>query len=134
MKDAQIPVQAAIYAALTANSYISTNNIGVYDMVPKGTSTPFITIGDMTTVDNSTMGIFRQTISLMIHSWDQDLSQLKLKTMMGAILDTLHDQPLTLSSGHYVSIIRYMSSQVLKDPDGLTVHGIQKFNINVEAS
>jgi len=132
INDAQIVVQTAIYNALTSNSYISANSIGVFDMVPKGTPTPFITIGDMTVVDNSTAGIGGQVITLQIHSWTQDLSSSRLKTMMANVITALHDQKLTLGAGYNNVNTRFVNSQVFKDPDGLTQHGIQKFRIVVE--
>jgi hypothetical protein len=135
--DAQVAVQKAIFTALSANAYISSNTIQVFDMVPKGQAVPFITIGDMTTVDNSTVGIGGQVITLMIHCWDQDLSALRLKTMMRKVAETLHDQTLTLidplAETTFTNVnTRYESSQVFKDPDGLTQHGVQKFRIVVQ--
>jgi hypothetical protein len=137
--DAQIPVQAAILAALSANTYIATNTIPVLDMVPKDQPVPFIVIGDFTAVDNSTTGIAGQVLTLSIHCWDQDLSTLKLKTMMREITKTLHDQPLALadplSETTFTCVnIRFVNSQVFKDPDGLTVHSVQKFRVVTQSS
>lgn len=134
INDAQIVVQTAIYNALTGNSYISSNSIPVLDMVPKAQPVPFITIGDMTVVDNSTQGIGGQVITLQIHTWDQDLSSARLKTMMANVITALHDQVLSLPSGYTNTNTRFQNSQVFKDTDGLTQHGVQKFRIVVENS
>jgi len=135
--DSQVAVQTAIYSALTTNTWIAANTIPVFDMVPKGQPTPFITIGDMTCVDNSTVGIGGQVITLMIHCWDQDLSGKRLKTMMRKVINTLHDRTLTLTDPLGETTFtntntRYESSQIFKDTDGLTLHSVQKFRIVVQ--
>ena len=134
LRDAQQVVQTAIYTALTTNIWFVANNISVFDMVPKQTTVAFVTIGDMTTVDNSTVGVGGQVITLTIHSWDQSESRARLKTMMAQVIASLHDQTLSLSDPTFTWVnSRFQSSQVLKDPDGYTVHGVQKFRIVVES-
>jgi Protein of unknown function (DUF3168) len=133
LKDSQITVQAAILTALQAAAYISNNSILVLDTVPKGTVVPYITIGDMTVVNDSTQGIGFQTITLVIHTWDQALSSLRLKSMMGAVMVALDDVDLTLTDGDFTHInSTFLFSQVFNDPDGLTKHGVQKFRIEVQ--
>jgi sporulation-control protein spo0M len=139
--DPQVAVQAAIYTVLSTNSYIASlgSPAPVFDSVPKDFPVPFVTIGDMTVVDNSTVGIGGCVITLQIHSWDQDLSAIRLKTMMRKVMECLHNQTLTLSDPLSETTFtnvntRFQSSQVFKDSDGLTLHGVQKFRIVVQNS
>jgi hypothetical protein len=130
--DSQVAVQTAIFTALSSASYFTTNSITVYDMVPKGTAVPYITIGDMTVVDDSTVGIGGQVITLNVHSWDQNLSSLRLKQTMAAVIATLQDENFSLGAGFALINLRFVNSQTFKDPDGLTLHGVQKFRIVVQ--
>ena len=136
MKDAQLPVQEAIYGVLSEDSALTSlcgTGQFVFDQVPKGRSTPFITIGEFTVIDGSTQGIDGQELTLNVHSWDQEQSTKRLKQMMAAVLSALHDTDLELSDHDLTAVnCRFLSSVVLRDPDGKTVHGVQRFKIVVD--
>src|SRR5688572_14065802 len=127
LKDAQLTLQAALFTALSAVTYISTNSIPVKGTVPKGFLVPYITIGDMTVVNDSTQGVGLQTITLIVHTWDQGLDTTRLKLMMAAVLLGLDNTSLTLSDAAFTHIsTSFLSSQVFNDPDGMTKHGVQR--------
>ena len=137
MKDAQLPVQEAIYATLSVDSTLSSlcgSGQFVFDQVPKGRSTPFVTIGEFTVIDGSTQSIDGQELTLNVHSWDQEQSTRRLKQMMAAVLAALHDTDLELDDDELAVVnCRFLSSVILRDPDGKTVHGVQRFKIVVDA-
>ncbi len=135
VRDPQIPVQQAILAAIEAAEYVSTNEILVADAIPKDTAPPFITVGDITVINDSTVGIGFTTLTLTIHTWDQDESSKTLKEMMAAVVLALDDVSLDLDDPNFTHIgTAFLNSQVLSDPDGFTRHGVQRFRIEVQNS
>lgn len=132
MNDSQIEVQQAIYEALAADWALSDIINGVYDTVPDGAPLPLITIGEFTSVDDSTMSIPGQNHTVTIHSWSEGESRLELKTIMAEVIRILHDQEITLGGSpqiHHLINIRWEFSETFKDPDGRTLHGVQRFRI-----
>ena len=70
--------------------------------------------------------------TMTIHVWDSpdadaDAVGFSLtKRIMSAIVDAL-DQVLLTVTGHTVVLLRFEFSDTFRDPDGLTVHGVQRF-------
>lgn len=129
MKDSQIPVQTAIVSALTSDETLMGIVTGVFDMVPHEQAVPFVTIGDFTSSDNSTKGTGGMEHTLTLHVWDEGSSRLRLKQIMSRLIELLHDQPLTLAGGHKLVNLRFEFSETFRDPDGVTIHGVQRYRI-----
>jgi len=126
--DAQLAVQTGIYSALTGDAPLMALVTGIYDIVPEKQVFPFITIGEMTQVDDSTASVSGMDLTLMIHIWDQDLSRYKLKEIAGEIYRVLHNQNWAIAGMNLVNC-RFEFSDVLGDPDGRTQHCLQRFRI-----
>lgn len=129
MNDSLLTVQTAIYDALKNDAELSNVITGVFDHVPKDQPYPFVTLGEATTVDASTKGIPGMEHTLTLHTWDQGESSLRLKEIMGVLLNLLHDTELVLTSPHNLVNIRFEFAETFKDPDGFTLHGVQRFRI-----
>ena len=65
---------------------------------------------------------------LNIHVWNQDDGTINTRKILSRIYKLLHTQVLTLDSG-YKPAVYMLFSQVLEDPDGITIHGISRFKI-----
>lgn len=132
MIDSQIAVQQAIYDHLNDDATLMALIQGVYDMVPDDAVFPFITIGNMTSIDGSTKGIDGQEITLVIHAWSQGESRLEIKQIMAAVINSLHNTALVPSGSpqvHNIVNTRYEYTDLFKDPDGRTHHGVIRFRI-----
>ena len=132
MSDAQLPVQAGIYTTLTNDVPLMALITGVYDIVPKEQLFPFITIGDVTQTDDSTKGVAGMDLTVTIHTWDQSDSRYRLKQIMGEVYRILHDTSYVVAGMNLINS-RFEFSDVFKDPDGITTHGVQRFKIIVDA-
>lgn len=100
----------------------------VYDYVPSGTTYPYIAIGDDTLRDLGAHTFKGMEATINIHSWSRYEGRKQVKQMMEAIYDRLHEGELTLS-GHTMVFCRFEFAEVMKDPDGSTHHGIQRFRV-----
>lgn len=132
MNDSLITVQQAIYELFVNDTELMATVTGVFDTLPDDQPYPFITIGDFTTVDESTVEISGMNLTLTIHTWDEGESRLRLKQLMAQIVNLVHHAELEdLGSPqiHNIVNVSFEFSTLFKDPDGVTLHGVQRFRI-----
>lgn len=127
---AQIDIQQAILDTLKNGL-----SIPVYDDVPQeATATdsgfPFVTIGDDIFNEGSTdteLGFFS---TLTIHIWSRYAGFLETKQIQAEIYALLNRQSIALQNNDYgIAGITFDSSNTVLDPDGLTRHGISRFQL-----
>lgn len=126
MADASWQVQKAIYAKLKAALSVS-----VYDDVPTNAQSPYVTIGDDTASDDSTKTDDRQQISLTIHAWSEKAGRKEVKELGAEIYAALHKQNLIVA-GFTVRETRWEFGDTIREPDGHTYHGVQRFRVFVQ--
>jgi hypothetical protein len=131
-----IEYQAAIY------NLLSTLQWPVYDQPPQDAPLPYITIGDdrYTQDDDDTTNAWQ--ITSTVHCWAGTTGEAlgqpgvtgnkPVQLMQKAVFDLLNrlDDGLIVS-GYYVSGVSAIYAEVLRDPDGVTRHGVQQFQINI---
>lgn len=102
----------------------------VYDKATEGTVYPFASMGPSDTVDESVECIKAKNISLQIDIWHSKSNKGVAEDLtddVAAALDGFADEGrLTMHP------IRVVSVQVMDDPDGSTVHGIIRLEVDVE--
>lgn len=120
------PLQAAIYTRLTgALSY------PVYDVVPQNQAFPYITLGEDTGVDWSTKTNPGQEVTTTLHVWSRAAGMKELKTIMDGIIQAMTGADLTFTGFHPV-LLRLDLATALRDPDGITRHGVVRFRVKIE--
>ena len=120
-------LQSAIYTALNNDSTLTTTyGAGVYDDVPEGSSFPYVTMGEDASNDYGTKDLDGSTVSLNIHVWSQYRGSKEVKTIMDRIHTLLHDSSLSVSGFNLVNT-RFEFMDILRDPDGITRHGVMRF-------
>jgi hypothetical protein len=145
--DAQWPIQIAIYDALRADATLKTligfsspTEVPVYDHVPQGTEPPYIVIGDgtMQAFDTKTDNGAETTVT--IHTWTRpsrtgtgSKGYKDAKQVMAAIVDAIDRIALPIA-GHDLCAILFEFSEVFRDEDGITRHGVQRFRAKTTAS
>ena len=123
----QFALQEAIYTRLSNDSTLtSTHGASVYDEVPEGSSFPYVTIGETTTVDYSTKDSIGSDQTLMLHVWSQYRGAKETKNIMDRLHDLLHDYSLSVTGANLINL-RYEFSDLIRDPDGITRHGVIRF-------
>lgn len=127
MSTAQFQLQSTIYTTLNNDSNL-TNTLGasIFDEVPEGSSTPYVTIGEDTAVDYSTDTADGADITVNIDVWSEYKGSKECKQIMDRIHDLLHDSSLSITGFNLVNL-RFEFSDILRDPDGVTRHGVMRF-------
>ena len=127
MSDHSLELQKTIYDTLSGDSTLtSTYGANVYDYVPDNSSFPYIKVGEETSVDNGTKTLQGNEHTLVIHTFSQYRGSKEVKNIMSRIYALLHESSLSVSGASLVNL-RFEFSDVIKENDGLTTHGLQRF-------
>lgn len=127
MSVGQFALQSTIYSALNNdNTLTSTLGAGVFDEVTEGTTYPFVAIGEDTVTDFGTKTEDGGQFTINIHVWSQYTGSKETKNIMDRIHDLLHDSNLSVTGFNLVNL-RFEFSDILRDPDGITRHGVMRF-------
>lgn len=127
MSIGQTALQTAIFNALsTDNNLTSTLGATVQDEVPSGTNYPVVQIGDDDVSDYSTKDLAGSDTTLVIHVWSRQFGSAETKNIMDRIHTLLHDSSLSVSGFNLVNC-RLQFTTVMRDPDGITRHGVMRF-------
>lgn len=126
MAIASWPLQQAVYDALTADSGVSGLVAGIHDYAPEDGPFPYIQLGEEALQDWSTKDVAGGEHTLTLHIWSQQRGHKQVKAIMTAVHDALHEASLTLS-GYRLVMLRFTFGEILRDPDGVTHHGVMRF-------
>ena len=134
---AELQIQGAVITALKANGTLTAmlaTTTSIYDNVPEvadsgdSSAFPYVVIGDDTSIpfDADDTDGFEATIT--VHTWSRTATHKQAKQIIGSIYDSLHKTELVVT-GYNTVLVLYEFSTTEKDPDGITIHGIQRFRI-----
>jgi len=126
MSVGQFALQSSIYTALNVSAITSTLSCGVYDEVIDGNSYPFITMGEETAIDYSTKNLVGAETTINIHIWSRYKGSKQTKEIMDKVHDLLHDISLSVTGVNLINL-RFEYSDIMRDPDGITRHGVMRF-------
>tara|TARA_R110000796_G_scaffold77941_1_gene174160 strand:+ start:11 stop:409 length:399 start_codon:yes stop_codon:yes gene_type:complete len=126
MSVGQFALQTTIYNALNVSAITTTLSCGVYDEVIEGNTYPFITLGEETTIDYSTKTATGSETTINIHIWSQYKGSKQTKEIMDKVHDLLHDSNLSVTGFNLINL-RFEYSDIMRDPDGITRHGVMRF-------
>ncbi len=127
MSIGQFALQTAIYSTLSNDNTLTTTlGSGVYDEVVEGATYPFVALGEETAIDYSTKDTDGGENTINIHIWSQYKGSKECKQIMDKVHDLLHDIDLTVSGFNLINL-RFEYSDIVRDPDGSTRHGIMRF-------
>ena len=128
MADHSFELQKTIYAKLNTDSTIKTTySATVHDHVSSGTAFPYVVIGEETLIDDSSSkDIDFNEFTLTIHTFSRNRGRKEAKQIMARIYTLLHKASLTVTGANHINT-RFEYSDVVREQDGLTYHGIQRF-------
>ena len=126
MSIGQFALQTTIYNALNVSAVTTTLGCGVYDEVIEGNTYPFIALGEETAIDYSTKTSTGSETTINIHIWSQYKGSKQTKEIMDKVHDLLHDSNLTVTGFNLINL-RFEFSDIMRDPDGITRHGVMRF-------
>jgi len=123
----QFELQKTIYAALNGDSVLtSTLGASVHDEIPQGTAYPIVQIGEDTALDYSVKDEVGSETTVVIHVWSRVAGSAQAKNIMDRVHTVLHDSNLTVTGFNLINM-RMEFSDTIRDPDGLTRHGVMRF-------
>ena len=136
----QVQIVTAILAALKADAPLSAllttyaANPAVFTHVPQDLeSYPYVVLfeagldGD----DNDCNLGFDGTLTL--HSWSDQRDMAVIGNIQKAIYDVLHHADLSMT-GYTLVELHQEFSTILRDPDGITLHGVQRYRIILQTN
>jgi len=126
MSDHSLELQKSIFNALDGDSNLQSLVTDVYDFVPESTAFPYVKIGEETSLDNGTKTLQGNEHTLVIHTFSRYRGSKEVKEIMSRIYALLHESSLSVSGASLVNL-RFEFSDVIKENDGFTSHGIQRF-------
>jgi hypothetical protein len=100
--------------------------------VPEDAVKPYLSFGpeDMVPADAECADLLEITIQIDV--WTDSVGRVTCKTLMETVRRALHDADLALAT-HALADSRMELARLVKDPDGLTHHGVLQFRFDVEA-
>jgi hypothetical protein len=126
----QLAVVSALKSASAVSAIIGTR---VFDRVSPEIKPPYITISDIVVLPELAEDTDAAGTTLAIHGWSENSGSAEIYKMGAAVTTALHEAPLIIA-GKQVQSILLESSRYLRDPDGITSHGVFTFNILTDAS
>jgi len=128
-----LPLQKAIYQALTDDVTTMAMITGVYDRPPQGTGFPYITIGESTLNDWSSVVTSGMEQVISIHIWSRNGGRQEAISIMERVYILLHDADLNVD-GQSLVLLRFASSAVILEDDGYTYQATMRFRALLEAN
>jgi len=127
MSIGQFALQTTLYSTLNNDSNLTTTlGAGVYDEVVETASYPYVQIGEETAIDFGTKNEDGGEFTITIHVWSQYTGSKETKNIMDRIHTLLHDSSLSVTGFNLVNL-RFEFSDIIRDPDGITRHGVMRF-------
>jgi hypothetical protein len=135
MANASWALQQAVFARLTSDEAL-TELLGgarVYDDVPVRAAFPYVTFAQGAERDWSTASESGAEHALVLHAYSRASERNELLAIMEALRALLHDAALALT-GYRLVNLRHEASDVRRENDGETYHGIVRLRAVTEAN
>jgi hypothetical protein len=117
-------VQAAIYAALVP----ALAPVPVLDHAGPNQSYPYVTIGEFLGEPADTLGELGADLDLTVHVWSRQPGMKETQELMTRVKNTLHRQRLSAAGFQWVDTI-WTNALTMREPDGMTRHGVLRFTV-----
>jgi len=128
-----LSTDADLQILLGGDGHLPTpTNTKVFDRVRNEQAFPFITIGDMAWQDrgNHTHEGLRAEITINVWYREPGAGRKQVQLIQKRIDELLHKSEPCIEGWNIVGF-RRSSINILMDPDNITLHGIQKFNLMI---
>ena len=117
-------VQAAMFAALVP----ALAPVPVLDAAGPNQAYPYVTIGEVVGDQADTLNEQGVNLAWTVHVWSRQSGMQETQQLMARVKDALDRQRLPATGFQWVDTV-WMNAQTLRDPDGVTRHGILRFTV-----
>lgn len=132
---AETQVVIAVRSALIADTDLIDllGGVKVFDQTaPQAATMPYVILGRCALTENDFDQGSAFSCALDVHAWSDERSRIEANNIQERVREVLHrDTGLTIT-GFGVSGIQQTFSEVMVDPDNITRHGVQSFEIFFE--
>tara|TARA_R110002126_G_scaffold15594_1_gene63779 strand:- start:679 stop:1080 length:402 start_codon:yes stop_codon:yes gene_type:complete len=123
----QFALQTAVFSKLSTDSNLtSVLKAKVFDDIPENTDYPYVQLGEDTAIDYSTKDQTGSEVSVNVDVWSRYRGSLEAKNIMDRVHTLLHDSSLSVTGSNFINM-RFEFSDIIRDPDGITRHGVMRF-------
>ena len=127
------PLQAAVYARLTGDTPFMALTRAVVDDVPEGQAFPYVTFGEWTEGAWDCFGQNGSDVTFEFHIWSRYRGFSEAQGINAALIGLFDGAALTIT-GYTTVLVDYVSTQQLRDPDGITRHLVTRFRLLADAT
>jgi hypothetical protein len=131
----QAELQGLLWASLTADAGVMALADAVHDTVPPkpfaGPQKAYVSFGPSDVTDDGAECIIAGVHTLQLDCWSRQIGSVHCKRLTDAVCAALDEKPLELAD-NALAEIRVVLRQVMRDPDGLTTHGIIQVEAQIE--
>lgn len=127
-------VQSGVYACLAADTALGAllpAGGGVFDHVPPQTPFPYVVIGETAARPLDAQGAAGHDVTLAIHVYSRGTGMKELRQVMTAVYEAMHVADFAVP-GQTLALCRCQSSETALEGDGMTRHGVLRFQIITE--
>lgn len=127
-----LALQQSIHAALVGDAVVGAL-VGdrIHDAAPRNATFPYVTFGPARSDDWSTDTETGAEHRFVLEVWSRHRGKSEGWAILEAIRMVLDDAALSLDD-HVLVNLRFETSDIRRDPDGLTWHGIMRFRAVTE--
>ncbi|KAB2706476.1 DUF3168 domain-containing protein [Brucella lupini] len=134
MTSPSLELQRALYDRLKADPALSEIIGGrVYDIVPEGAAFPYVSFGPFDELSDDAQCITGFEISIQLDVWSRSVGFPECRQVGDLVRRAVLGATIELPDNRLVSI-NHRQTMTMRDPDGLTSHGIINFVAFVEQS
>lgn len=124
-------VNAAVWARLDGDATLDTLAPGgIHDESPQPPVYPWVQIGETVATKDAVFERDGRNVLQRLHVWSQYAGSKECADIMARIGDLLDEYELAVSGGT-VESCEVEQTQILRDPDGITRHGVIDLRVRV---
>ena len=132
MTSPSLELQKALYDRLKADPALSEIIRGrVYDIVPEGAAFPYVSFGPFDELSDDAQCITGFEISIQLDVWSRSVGFPECRQVGDLVRRAVLGAAIELPDNRLVSI-SHRQTNTMRDPDGLTSHGIVNFVAFIE--
>ena len=126
--DAQGGVFTRLAGVAALTSLLAAGANSILDHVPAGTVFPYVVLGEASSTPVDSQRTSGNDVTVTIHTYSRGFGMKQAKQIMLAIYDALHNVAFAVPNQTLV-LCQCLDAHTLLEGDGLTRHGIQRFQL-----
>lgn len=132
--DPSYEIQQSVVAALKGSAQLAAIvGVQVFDRVDPAKIPPYVNVSSASFVPELGEGTDAGQSYIEVHGWSEKPGYGEAYKIGAAVIAALHDADLVVA-GRPVQSILLETARYLRDPDGVTSHGVFSFNILTDAN